>query len=700
MALVPNCPPDLRIYDSVYDCGLSSRREQAEHRSRLLDKIRDSYRKALERLNPRARPGMAARFLRGGGSCLGFVDLVSNILANTLVSHGRAESEPESAGECDLVYVPEEKLRDLERRSLDGLVTFLTRFFPYLPDCHAVRFLLLADAHPMVALRIAASDLGISRIGSDKRAFDEALGMAFKCAAMAAKHPDPDRLLCDWLAISGRLPNNVGLLAEVRRRSPPSTLDKVAKLVDGSPLQVDSCLWLSFLVAGSRLGSVPHLHSSALKGTLQDAVHGFYLQALARLPAGELRSRFHRSLLVAGNCYGPLDPVSNIIINTIWYDAAFPPTAKLEVDVIGTMILHRMENCSLFGLVSFLCTRHHHIDFNQAIRCLLQANGNLLQADRRLDAGFRREFTTGLEKSFLAAAKAAYHPNPDAQAKLLHSCPSQQISRLLQGTGQLSSEDVQCLARLLCPEAACSEQPLRPHPDYLFSHTRISKKISAALSAYAAMLGGETMYELHTICGVNECVSGPVGTDAKCYHTHANFLATPKGSQFPTGTTPLLFFAEVCNGDDEHRAGAQPFVCPVSVPLPCAERVRCLYCDHMGIRIVHPVWEDFHGRKLEFEKMVRGEDPCDKDFDPAVDRPYYTNMKIIDHSRVTTERLNGRVEEDRLYNDPLEDSSDGYGSDLTLMSEEYDSDLDLNSMMTDERHVYHPMVITSCGSVY
>ncbi|KAE8793307.1 hypothetical protein D1007_32148 [Hordeum vulgare] len=86
MALLPECPPDLRIYDSVYDCGLSSRREQAEHRSRLLDKIRDSYREALERLNLRARPGMAARLLHGGGFCLGLVDPVSNILANTLVS--------------------------------------------------------------------------------------------------------------------------------------------------------------------------------------------------------------------------------------------------------------------------------------------------------------------------------------------------------------------------------------------------------------------------------------------------------------------------------------------------------------------------------------------------------------------------------------------------------------------------------------
>jgi hypothetical protein len=81
------------------------------------------------------------------------------------------------------------------------------------------------------------------------------------------------------------------------------------------------------------------------------------------------------------------------------------------------------------------------------------------------------------------------------------------------------------------------------------------------------------MYELHTICGVNKYVSGPVGTDAKYYRTHVNFLATPKGTQFPTGTTPLLFFAEVCNGDDENRAGSQPFVCRVTVPLPCAGMV-------------------------------------------------------------------------------------------------------------------------------
>jgi hypothetical protein len=50
---------------------------------------------------------------------------------------------------------------------------------------------------------------------------------------------------------------------------------------------------------------------------------------------------------------------------------------------------------------------------------------------------------------------------------------------------------------------------------------------------------------------------------------------------------------------------------------------------------VHPVGTEFHGGKGDFEKMVCGEDPCDLDFDPAFEKPYYTNMKIIDWSSIT-----------------------------------------------------------------
>jgi hypothetical protein len=134
---------------------------------------------------------------------------------------------------------------------------------------------------------------------------------------------------------------------------------------------------------------VPYQNSSTgLKRALLDAIHGFYLQALARLPAGELCSRYQRSLLMAGHCYGPLDPVSNIILNTIWYNAVFPPAMELELGMgmISTPGLLRIGTRSMYGLVSFLCTRYHHLNFHLAMRCLLEADGSLLLADPNLDA--------------------------------------------------------------------------------------------------------------------------------------------------------------------------------------------------------------------------------------------------------------------------------------------------------------------------
>lgn len=108
----------------------------------------------------------------------------------------------------------------------------------------------------------------------------------------------------------------------------------------------------------------------------------------------------------------------------------------------------------------------------------------------------------------------------------------------------------------------------------------------------------------------------------------------------------------------------QPFMSIICVFI--TERARCLYCDHMGIRIVHPTGKDFHGRKLEFEKMVCGEDPCNDDFVPEVMQPYYTNINIIEHSRITSQRVNGKVKEDHRYFVPC-----GHNSDLSSMADEY-----------------------------
>lgn len=107
-------------------------------------------------------------------------------------------------------------------------------------------------------------------------------------------------------------------------------------------------------------------------------IHGFYLQAMGRLPTSELCDSFHRSMLMGGHCYGPLDPVSNIIVNTIWYEHNFPASKQFPVAMISTTMLSCIVARSLYGLVSFLCTRY------LAMQRLLVTGVNLKAADPNL----------------------------------------------------------------------------------------------------------------------------------------------------------------------------------------------------------------------------------------------------------------------------------------------------------------------------
>jgi hypothetical protein len=82
----------------------------------------------------------------------------------------------------------------------------------------------------------------------------------------------------------------------------------------------------------------------------------------------------------------------------------------------------------------------------------------------------------------------------------------------------------------------------------------------------------------------------------------------------------------------------------------------------VGIRIIHPIGENFHGREEDFESMVCKKDPFDEYFDPSLMPQHYTNTAIIRHSSVMAERIR-RLEEDRLYESSEDDSDSDYTSE-------------------------------------
>ncbi|BAH93263.1 uncharacterized protein [Oryza sativa Japonica Group] len=639
-----------------------SSRTQDKNRSLLLDKVRASHAEALERLRPAAD--------LDAGLCFGLLDPVSNAIVNAAV------------------FAEAEDGNDRTGRSLDGAVTFLTTFFPHLPDWEAVRYLLDADADVLVAARLVVRDRGLRRFGFASDTAGAAVRLALRCAALAVKHPHPDRLVHAWLSLSRRLDEAVSALANHDVRG------LVALVVDEAEAPAAANMERAWELAASRflgrdngIAAPPYRHAMPLQRTLLYAIQGFYLRALARLPSGELRSHYHRSLVKAGHCYGPMDPVSNIILNVVWYDAAHPPVEELELAMIPPKSMSSIATRSFLGLVSFLCTRYPNLGLHDAIRCLLDFDGDLNAAAREADRRQHRPSCT-IQESYAAAAAAARHPKPDEQVEFLSSSRAMTTPLLLQNGGQLSSEDVRRLAAaLLPPTPSAAVSPMQRKPtkprrrrqlklkaQIIRDQNKICRKVKAALDRYALQNNEPGGYELHVICGMNNCVSGPVYctdddivsyTPLIYFRCHVNFLARRRDSDPSAiaGEGALqLFFAECGN----YRLNHDGICCPVTISPPCSEQVRCLYCEHEGVGIMHPSIENFHGREVDFEKMVCGEDTCGDEFDPEIDEePFYTNDGIVNSLKVNI--LSG-LEEEFIYRN----------SDEGTDEEEGDSDDDID----------------------
>lgn len=425
---------------------MPSIKEHDDRLSRLLSKLGAFYKEASDRLAVRTRPVTLARFLESG-ICIGLLDPVSNIIVNTICT---SDLRPDYRQKVLVCTDIEEKLDELARRSLEALVSCLVYFFPYLAKWEAVLCLLLTDGDLVAAARYIVWKRRMEKFSLDSPVGAPAFEEAITLAAKIAKHSHPKQLAHVWMLLSSRLHQVLDLLLEVQSYSPRQKYDDLKAMIEDPVVRYLSVSWdlayhRLFCCYSNNFKGMPmaYSHTRSLRMVLLDTIHAFYLKAMAMLPSGELRSRLHRSLLRAGHCYGPLDPVSNIILNTIWYDTNFPSAETPVLDVIGPDSLTRLESRSFYGLVSFLQTRYHCLSENQIVEILANNSCQLSIADPKfmLTAGeFKVEQNqhqhcpdddtmileqlspcTDLKDAFAAAAIAAWHPNPEEQAKFLAS---------------------------------------------------------------------------------------------------------------------------------------------------------------------------------------------------------------------------------------------------------------------------------------
>ncbi|XP_021305324.1 uncharacterized protein LOC8070719 isoform X2 [Sorghum bicolor] len=287
------------------------------------------------------------------GLCFGLFDPATNILVNSVISNSEGAPPPPPLPPPRRAYAGRRRRRGWEeedngsraraymaQRSFDGLIAFLTCLFPYLPDAEALAYLDAAELDPLVAALVIISRRGIQdEFDLCSPITEAAAEVALRCSAAAAKHPDPRWFVQAWKKVLSPAVEALGDPA-----APPSreTLgDAVRRALDAAApdvLQLKGSWDLAkgrLAAASSKIYAAPPSKElppvrAAMKRMLLATIHGLYVQALGRLPTAELRSRYHRSLLLGGYCYGPLDPVSNIIVNTICPVTLWPHILSLH----------------------------------------------------------------------------------------------------------------------------------------------------------------------------------------------------------------------------------------------------------------------------------------------------------------------------------------------------------------------------------
>ncbi|CAL4928104.1 unnamed protein product [Urochloa decumbens] len=349
----------------------------AEQRRSLCESILGYYMSAVDEL-----PESLIPLVREAGFCFGFLDPVSNIMANTVLykaslgvrkanqeEQGRREkrrkrSQPGTSSEGgSSKVICTSDFSSIADRSLQGLVTFLTSYFRYLHAREALHYLSMSNADLFVAVYLIEKH---RRASCTSSAIHCTIKIALSCAALSAKHPQPNAFVSSSLILVSRLEVVYTLL-----RTDPMKLSMLSAGV-GADLREPVLNAAKRFCGPVRVSPPVGIdHELSMKRLLLDKIHGFYLEAISCLPKTLLRSRLHRALLKAGHCYGPFDPVSNIILNTIWYDTTFPHH-ELKVDVVLMESLALVESRSLHGLVASMFSIFPTFSMNDILRRLLK----------------------------------------------------------------------------------------------------------------------------------------------------------------------------------------------------------------------------------------------------------------------------------------------------------------------------------------
>ncbi|KAK1632115.1 hypothetical protein QYE76_006430 [Lolium multiflorum] len=600
------------------------------------------------------------------GFCFGFLDPVSNIISNTVaheLGKGKKRKRPRQATgstkkstievenrrtRCKTISEIIESSKDFSMkpnrsgsedagiavRSFRGLATFLTSYFRYLTIQDALRYLRLSKADLLVAVHLIQKDHCSTYTFT---MHDITAKIALGCAAISsAMHPGVVPAFVSRSILLASHVDEVSNLLPTKGCIDHSTINRLSELftLTKDDIMMDDDPQRPMQHAISRMQRCSKRRKTAvvpavgldysLKLLLLDKIHVLYLDAISRIPRHELCSRHHRGLLKAGHCYGPFDPVTNIILNTIWYDTVFPAEREFEVEMISTKKLARVECLSLEGLVAYVCVLFPALSTYQAMRYLLISNAQL---DRVImsakEDGHEQAFPFSHSEAYDAASLAACHPSPTAFVEFatrVVPVMEETLHSTLKVSRMLSSSDVCTISETLTQRFPPSKSPklvpeLNMHASDVIAgkrrkfkafHRAILKRVKAALLRFAERVGQE--YELHVICDVNAEIPEHgicyIPGDYKYPFSHMNILAKRKGSQIADAdAVPTLFFIECTNIDEDVAS----LCCPILEPSKDAG--RCFHCECEGIKIIHPPSETYHGRCTEFEDMASGKNP-------------------------------------------------------------------------------------------